>query len=209
MPPVPVFPPFYVGVVVFGCLAVYVGLKVRRAHHEGVEPPGHRKLVALFVALVVVTGAFVALTAVEAVTASTWVYNYYLEVDTADATTGSIVLPVPADTGLLAGLRANSSAMNWSYVSTTHGPGLYVAFRGPGSLDAAVRLFAPFGSHPDPRLAPQPGNQTTWQVWIEYAGSDAVNVNFQYGDGYVINGAAVYIGPLSPGWNAYEMIPAP
>ena len=105
--------------------------------------------------------------------------------------------------------KANRSSANWSYVTTVHGPGLYVAFSGPVSLDAHVRVLAPFGSHPDGDVPLQEGNGSLWQVWIEYLGTGSIDVNFQYGYGYTINGALVYIGTLTPGWASYGLIPAP
>ena len=209
MPPYPALPPYYLGALLAGALALGLRLRIRRGEVEAAIVRHPRRLAALFVALLVVVGGFGALTFAEGLQASTWVYHYSLAVDTADTTSGSIVLPIPADASLLAGLRANRTAVNWSYVSTGAGPGLYVSFRGPCSLEAALRLFAPLGGHPDPGLAPQRGNHTTGQVWIAYVGDGPVDANFQYGSGYVISGAAVYIGPLKPGWSNYSLVPAP
>jgi len=209
MPPIIVFPPYYLGAIVCGGLAVYVRFWVRREERGGVVLQMRRSLTALFVGLLVLTAVFGALTVGEAIVASTWAYNYHLSVDNADSGAHAIVLPIPSDTTLLTNLQANRSSTNWSYVTTEHGPGLYVAFSGPISLDAHVRMFAPFGTHPNGDLAPQTGNASFWYVWIDYTGSGTVDVNFQYGYGYVVAGAAVYIGPLTPGWAAYPLIPAP
>lgn len=209
MPPIAVFQPFYLGAILSGGLAVYVRFWVRREERRGVVLQMRRSLTALFVGLLVLTGVFGMLTVGEAIVASTWVYHYHLSVDEADGGAQAIVLPIPRDTSLLANLQANRSSANWSYVTTVHGPGLYVAFSGPTTIQASVTIFAPFGAHPDGSLAPQTGNQSSWEVWIEYLGSGSVGVNFQYGYGYTIAGAAVYIGPLTPGWAAYPLIAAP
>jgi len=209
MPPLVVFPPYYFGAIVCGGLAVYVRFWVRREERRGVVLQMRRSLTALFVGLLVLTGIFGALTVGQAVVASTWVYNYYLGVDQADGGAQAIVLPIPNDATLLANLQANRSSANWSYVTTVHGPGLYVAFSGPTGFQAYERMLAPFGNHPNGNLAPQTGNQSSWQVWIEYLGSGTVYVNFQYGYGYVVNGAAGYTGPLTPGWAAYSLLQSP
>lgn len=209
MPPVPVFPPYYLGAVLCGGLAVYVRWWTRREERRGIVLRMGRSLTALFVGLLVLTGIFGALTIGEAIEANTWVYNYYFGVEHADLGAQAVVLPIPKDTTLLANLQANRSSANWSYVTTVHGPGLYVAFSGPVSLDAHVRVLAPFGSHPDGDVPLQEGNGSLWQVWIEYLGTGSIDVNFQYGYGYTINGALVYIGTLTPGWASYGLIPAP
>ncbi len=208
MPPTPIFPPYYLAAIICGGLATYVRLWVRSEERRGRVLRMRRGLTALFVGLLVLTGVFGVLTAGEAIGASTWVYNYYFSVDAAAGGPQAVVIPVPSDMTLLSNLRSNRSSTNWSYVTTTHGPGLYVVFSGPMTLNAYVRLFAPFGNHPGGELAPQTGNQSEWQVWIEYLGRGRVDVNFQYGYGYTVAGAAVYIGPLTPGWAAYPLLPA-
>ncbi len=209
MPAIVVFPPYYVGVAVCGGFAVYLRIWMRQEERRGAAVHPRRGLTAVFVLLLVLTGVFGALTAGEVALASTWVYHYYLGVEEAGPGSHAIVLPVPVDTSLLTGLQANRTSANWSLVQTIHGPGLYVAFSGPTTFESAVRMLAPLGNHPDGGLAPQLGNQTSWEVWIEYLGADSVNVNFQYGYGYTVAGAAAYIGALTPGWSSYPLTPAP
>ena len=213
MPPVPIFLPYYLGIPLCGGLAALVLVRIRRAEREGAAVTRPRAATVVLVSLVALTGLSAVLTVEEAVLASTWVYHYYLGVETDTGVIGSIVLPVAADRALLAGLHAPEGSANWSFVNTNHGAGLHVDFGGPCVVEASDRLFAPFGSHPDPNLAPQVGSGSGapgWgPIWIEYQGTGPVDVNFQYGSGFVINGAAVYIGPLKPGWNNYSMLPAP
>lgn len=209
MPPIAVFPPYYVGLAVCGGFAVYLRLWMRQEERRGSAVHLRRGLTAVFVLLLVLTGVFGALTAGEVALASTWVYHYHLSVGETGPGSHAIVLPVPVDTRLLTGLQANRTSANWSLVQTIHGPGLYAAFSGPTTFESAVRILAPLGNHPDGTLAPQPGNQTSWEVWIEYLGTGAVEVNFQYGFGYTFAGAAVYIGPLTSGWAAYPLTQAP
>jgi hypothetical protein len=208
MPPTPLFPPYYLGAIVCGGLAAYVRLRVRNEERRGDVLRMRRGLTALFVGLLVLTGVFGTLTVGEAVLASTWVYHYYLSVDATPGGAAAVVLPIPRDSTLLANLQSNRTTTNWTFVATAHGPGLYVGFSEPTDLNAYVRLFAPFGNHPDGALAPQTGNQSEWQVWIEYLGSGTVDINFQYGYGYTVAGAMVYIGTLTPGWAAYPLLPA-
>ncbi len=211
MPPIPVFLPYYLGIPLFGGLAALVFARMRRARREGAAATHPRTAAVLLVTLVALTGLSAALTVQEAVLASTWVYRYSLSVETNTSLTGSIVLPVAADRALLANFHTTEGSAHWSFVNTSYGPGLEVDFAGPCALEAADLTFAPLGSHPDPGLAPQTGGggQDGWQVWIGYQGTGSVDVNFQYGSGYVVNGAAVYIGPLKPGWNLYSLLSAP
>lgn len=213
MPPSVFFPPYYLGVLFFGAVAAILHLRERGTRRAGEEPRRPRAATALFIASLVLTGLFGGLTIEETVTANTWVYHYYLSVDLPQPGTGFLILPVPADSRLLSGLRLTSGVANWSNVATSSGPGLFVMFEGSCVVESSFETLAFFGNHPDDGLAPQRGNQSGWtngwEVWIDYEGPSAANVNFQYGSGYVINGALGYFGPVQTGWNNYSMSPAP
>lgn len=162
----------------------------------------------LLAVLVILAATFGALTYGQYVLQNTWVYQYLASVEAPTDASGSLILPVPLDISLLSGLQLVEGNANWSNVATPYGPGLFVAFTGPATIRASLRLFAPQGSHPNDDLATTAGVDP-WEVWIHYAGDDAPDLRFQYGGGYVINPAMGYYGPLKPGWNVYEMFPAP
>ncbi len=184
--------------------AIFVIVTIR-----GWRDRGRRGAVALSFTLAIVfaaaTGAFAVASYQQYVRLNTWNYFYELDVLPNSTASQTIIVPVPGDTVLLAGLRLVPGNANWSFTETVHGRGLYIQFIGSSTVQAAFSEFAPFGSQHNTSLtmtnsSSQPGLPS---VWIFYSGG-GVKVHFQ--SGYW---ALPESEPIGAGWHLYPLTPPP
>ncbi len=168
--------------------------------------------IVLGTSLAVVGSAFAFGVYQTYVTQSTWRFGYSVEVQSNGTANESIIVPVPRDEGLLAGLRLASGHANWSLVTTSRGRGLFVQFAGAADLDAYMSAFPPPSPLPDasPTLeaamncTAQPSNCTDGppMFWIFYSGPSGASLSFSVSNWYVN-------APLREGWDAYMALPPP
>lgn len=141
----------------------------------------------------------------------TWTFRYTVDIRGNGTQPESLIVPIPVDERLLAGLQRTSGTANWSLVDTPHGRGLDVRFVGSALLQAATSQYPPPEPLPNPiptmpvytNCTAQPSNCTgPPQVWIYYSGTAGVAVSLSIGS-WIIDADPV------PGWGAYARLPAP
>ncbi len=144
-----------------------------------------------------------------AVSSNTWAFDYDLSVQANGTSPESIVVPIPQDEGLLAGLRLSSGDANWSLVNTSRGRGLYVRFTGAATISASVSLVPRPAVFPDTRptmaiwsnCTAEPSNCTGLpELWIFYSGPSGASLVLSMPTGTV----AAF---LASGWGEYEIHP--
>jgi heme/copper-type cytochrome/quinol oxidase subunit 2 len=139
------------------------------------EPPGHETpvLVVLVVGLAAVTAAL-GFGAYETYLArNAWTFSYAISIRANGSSPASVVVPIPRDEGLLAGLQLTEGTANWSVVSAAKGRGLYVAFTGSAALRVDVAIRPPPSPAPDtgPTLeVPYVASLASYQWWVFYNG---------------------------------------
>ena len=101
------------------------------------------------------------------------------------------------------GARVVEGAGNWSFVNTTHGLGVYVAFTGVVALSVNPRAFPP------PRPPPSTGitmanGSGVWpgDAWVYYPGTAGVWLSFG-------TNAFATSATLRTGWNLCRFLPPP
>ena len=142
---------------------------------------------------------------------NTWAFDYSLSVVSNGTGSESVVVPVPQDEPLLAGLRLTSGRANWSFVTTPRGRGLFVQFARAATLEASVALVPRPASLPDTsptmtvptNCTAEPSNCTgsPW-LWVFYSGPAGAALDLSISDGSVR-------ASLATGWAAYESLPRP
>ncbi len=197
--------PIFLGLTVlffFGLLAAIPGYR-RTPTRRSFAP-----VVVMAVALATAGG----LTAASAHTAyefnNTYRFGYYLSLDGNATRLESVIVPVPQDETLLAGLRLTSGTANWSFSDTPHGRGLFVRFTGGAALMASVSQFPPpadlSGGAPTMTVISNctatPSNCTgLLEFWMFYSGTAGVRVTLSIDYRYL----QAY--PM-PGWAGYDVL---
>lgn len=206
MPPPRFYPPFPVFAVVAAALFVLFLYLYRRERGA----TGERRKVATLFALAVVfgaaTGGLAYVSYLEAVQMNTWTYFYEMDVQPTSDVAQSVIVPVPQDPTLVAGVHVTSGTANWSLVDTIHGRGLYVRFEGPATLEATFSERWSNGSDHNTTLTMTNNTASGWwgPAWVFCGGTGGVTLHFQPG-GVVSNGSPV----LAAGWNVVELVPIP
>lgn len=142
---------------------------------------------------------------------NTWRFSYYLGVQVNGNASGSIIVPVPKDETLLAGLHRTWGLANWSLVNTSFGRGLFVRFTGGFDIETYVSVFPP--PVPGPDTTPSmgvPSNCTAGtgnctgrpSMWIHYSGPENVSFGFSTSWWYLNDN-------LKQGWATYETVQPP
>lgn len=206
MPVTLVYPPYAALAALVGILFAvfcYIYLQERRAG------PRRRKATAalvLAVTFAVATGGLAFAAYAQYEEQNTWTYFFEVDVEPNSTATQAIVVPVPQDPALLAGLHAVSGAANWSYADTIHGRGLYVQFAGPATLESTFSERWSTGSDHDSSLTL--ANSTTpvygGSVWVYCLGTGGLTLHLQAGYA-VSNGSPV----LAAGWNLVMLVAIP
>ncbi len=191
-------------------LVVLVGLALAAVRYRQRRSRGAMAaLVAFLVAAVAVTG-LIALGSYESYRLENlWAFNYSVSIQGNGTSPEAVIVPIPEDWGLLAGLKLHQGSANWSLVNTAHGRGLYVRFAGSALIETYVSQFP--RPNPQPNASPsmtQPSNCTIpsrnctgypsyWMFYSGGAGAWAL-VSFPYESmgGYV-----------KQGWAKYDIIP--
>ncbi len=197
--------PIFLGLTVlffFGLLAAIPAYR---------RTPTRRTFAPVLVMAVAVATAG-GLTAATAYTAyefnNTYRFGYYLSLDGNTSSPESVIVPVPQDATLLAGLRLTGGTANWSFTDTPHGRGLFVQFSGGAVLEASVSRFPPpsnlSGGAPTMTVLSNctatPSNCTgPPEFWMFYSGTTGVHVSLSVNYWYIRAYPAV-------GWGAYEAL---
>lgn len=193
--------------VLFGALLAVAIVAHRRS-------PRERTLVVVLVlaGAVVAAGALFGLSAYQAYQATnTWTFRYMLDIRGNGTQPESLVVPIPADEALLAGLQRTWGTANWSFVDTPHGRGLFVKFTQSANLQASMSVFPPPAPVPDTtptmpaysNCTADPSNCTGLpELWVYYSGSAGVSVSWSM-DSWFMEAYPV------AGWGTYVRLAAP
>lgn len=142
---------------------------------------------------------------------NTWNFEYMLDIQGNGTAPESLIVPTPQDGTLLANLRASSSSgnVNWSFVDTSLGRGLFVQFDGSATLQASVSRFPPPATSDGAgstmlvwaNCTASPSNCTGRpQLWMFYSGSAGARV--------VLSMPMLYLQAYpTRGWALYETLP--
>ncbi len=195
------------GLVLLGALLAVAIVTHRRS-------PRERTLVTVLVlaGAVVAAGALFGLSAYQTYQATnTWTFRYMLDLRGNGTQPESLIVPVPADEGLLAGLQSSSGTANWSFVDTPHGRGLFVRFTQSAILQASESAFPPPAPIPDTtptmpaysNCTADPYNCTELpELWVYYSGTAGVSVWWS------MNSWSMHAYPVV-GWGTYVRLAAP
>lgn len=175
----------------------------------------HRAMAAVAVALALGCATFGGLAAYETyqtyAAENTWGFQYSVSVSANGTGPESVVLPIPEDEGLLAGLRLTAGNANWSLVNTSRGRGLFVRFTSAAAIGTSVSILPRPSTPPDTRptmavstnCTVDPSNCTGLpKLWIFYSGPSGASLAFSMSWGSIG-------GYLTVGWAEYELIPRP
>jgi hypothetical protein len=199
-PPYPVF----AGIAAVLCaIFAYSFIRGRR----GPNRPSRPGLSLVFaVVLAVATGGLVVASYQEYVRMGTWTYFYELDVTPNATSAQALIVPIPEDGSLLAGLHLTSGEANWSFTDTVHGRGLYVQFRGPAALESIRTEFSPSGPNWNTKLTMTNSSVPSYggPVWVFYTGGGGARLHLQPG-GSVTNGRPA----LMAGWNLVYLFGIP
>ncbi len=166
--------PFF---VLFGVLAatwavfsfgIVLALRDRRKEPPGQETPVVVVLLVGLAATTAVAGASASYVAANPVT-----FHYALTIQGKGTSLEAVVVPMPNDESLLAGLQVTAGHANWTFVDTPNGRGLYVAFTGPASLESDVAIVPATSPGPNsgPTLeAPYVASVSDYGWWVFYSG---------------------------------------
>ncbi len=194
-------PMFLILGVALTLLAVVFALSVRRWRH-GPTRTRLAELVASGVALAVVVSVMGYGVYIDYVRANTWTFSYSIRIQ-GTAFPDAVIVPSVADESLLAGLTLVTGIANWSFVDTTHGRGLYVAFDGNTTLSTYISRFPPPVPLPDASLTMMNGTGPWQGLWVWHRGSAALSVNFY--ENYRFS----WPDEIQPGWQTIQMTPVP
>jgi hypothetical protein len=208
MPPPAYYPPYpvFAGIAAVLCaILAYSFIRGRR----GPNRPSRAGLSLVFaVVFAVATGGLVVASYQEYVRMNTWTYFYELDVTPNATSAQALIVPIPEDGSLLAGLHLASGEANWSFTDTVHGRGLYVQFRGPTALESIRTEFSPSGPNWNTKVTMTNSSVPSYggPVWVFYTGGGGTRLHLQPG-WYVTNGTPALVA----GWNLVHLIgiPAP
>ncbi len=134
---------------------------------------------------------------------NTYTYGHELKLYPNGTAGDAVIVPIPEEEDLLAGLHVMSGVANWSIANTSHGRGLYVAFVGYASLEAEYSAYGPsrFDHNNTPTMRE---NVSSFQAdaWIYRAASSEVRVDLSIG--WCRLGAFP-----AEGWRTYRMVCVP
>ncbi len=175
----------------------------------------HRKMailaISLGLALATVSGVVAYAAWQSYVAQSTWRFDYYVALQGNASAVVSVVVPVPHDEELLAGLHVTAGVANWSFVDTAIGRGLFVRMTGSAAIETSVSLFPAPAVPPDTtstlmstgNCTPVPSNCTGLpSMWIFYSGPAGIWIGFHTSSWWVSDS-------LKGGWVTYVAAPPP
>lgn len=199
-------PPYAALAALLGILSgvsCYILLQERRAGRRGRKAT---TALALAIAFAVGTGGLAYAAYAQYAQQNTWTYFYAVDVAPNSTATQAIVVPIPQDPALLAGLHVVSGAANWSYVDTARGRGVYVQFSGPATLESTFSEPWSTGSDHDPTLTLANSTMPAYggPVWVFCLGTGGVKLHLQAG--YAVSNADPV---LAKGWNLILLVPPP
>ena len=187
------------GIAVFLLALVRAVLRLRRA--PGLEAAA--VAVAAAVGLAACSGALGYGIYSTYVSSNTWTFSYYAYLQPNGSGPDAVVLPAVVDTQLLSGLRVVEGAGNWSFVNTTHGLGVYVAFTGVVALSVNHRAFPPPRPPPSTGITMANGSGVgPGDAWVYYPGTAGVWLSFG-------TNAFATSATLRTGWNLCRFLPPP
>lgn len=104
---------------------------------------------------------------------NTWTFTYSVSIHANGTSPEAVVVPIPSDEGLLAGLRLTNGTANWSLVDTPNGRGLYIGFTGSAAFRVDVAIPPP--PAPEPNVGPTMelpyiASQDKYEWWVYYDG---------------------------------------
>ncbi len=194
---------FVLPVVILVATAILflVGLVLLIPNDDG-KPRRSRILavVALALGFTVVVGLLGFGTLQTYMSQNTWTFTYSVSIQGNGTSPEAVVVPIPNDEGLLAGLRLTNGMANWSLVDTPNGRGLYIVFTGSAGLRADVAIPPP--PHPEPNVGPTLelpyiASEGGYAWWIYYDGQAGGEIDMTLGC-YDLH------APLASGWTAAE-----
>ena len=183
---------------------IFIAIRARR-----LKKPSWTVALYVSVALVLAlgTGWLIPVAYHEDVTEYPWFYDYSLDVSPNATSPQAIVVPIPQDTSIIAGLQLSSGIANWSFADTFHGRGLYVQFTGQTILHSAFSEY-PSSGHNTTMTMTTFGSVYGYpkSVWVYYVGSDGARLFLSFGS---LRGSGVFMvqqDPLVAGWNLCQNI---